>query len=674
MTPLELNAYELVLLLLAAGLIYAVTIACDRHWFRNAILVLCIVPALFLALEGGTELLTYDETYMVREVANLRNVTARQWEYHNYRTSLTITGNIITLLRPVLAKNDMQAAMLAKSIHWLLGIGILCGIFWAMNRHWIPPNLFPEFFLIFFYSALLLPTNILSLKVANYDMLAMMLGIWGIICSLNGCEKVAAIASNRRGKSVTKPESWRSFLVEVFCPDGGLTLFGLILTTLATQEKAIAGPFLNLAIVLSVLMRVRRRGRIDWWLPTQIGICVLTVSLILLATYGLVALWHPAQLPRFDLATAWAFLLIHFYIVLGAIGVSEPTLLEAAGLLLLTIGLAPLLWRLGSFCLTRIQATTRIAFLLLLIIAVIVGALSFYTLNVYMHPSYPVPPGCYMPNDEWNGEIIHFLSRTRFEHFLNKTGMAYSIFAISLPSVVVLVAILILASSIRKKEPAAIQGSLLGFEVIAFLSLGMPLVHVFTKTSVGARYFNIWIFTQVLTLGLLACPLLANWRRWQRSMILSIFCLLLIVELLPFRPVVGAFWPSWANASHLSAAKRVEPGRLLIVWSGWGEEAMVAGRWLRQKARAGELPSKSFRLFTAEQGRWLQQDPSYASFIISSAPQLSFTENDYYLVNRAAIMAIDFDFLRAEKPVWVLEYRGVPEAWLYRGSDLKKNN
>jgi len=97
---------------------------------------------------------------------------------------------------------------------------------------------------------------------------------------------------------------------------------------------------------------------------------------------------------------------------------------------------------------------------------------------------------------------------------------------------------------------------------------------------------------------------------------------------------------------RFKAAKTVEPGKLLLVWSGWGEETMIAGRWLRQKARLGELPSKSFRLFVAEQGQWLQQDPLIATYVISSAPSLSFTENDYYLVNRAAIMAIDFDFLK----------------------------
>jgi hypothetical protein len=379
------------------------------------------------------------------------------------------------------------------------------------------------------------------------------------------------------------------------------------------------------------------------------------------------------QLPRFDLATAWGFLLIHFYIVLGAIGVSEPTLLKVGGLLLFTIGLAPLLWWLRRFSMPRIQAATRIAFPLALVVTVIVGAVSFYNIEVYMHPSYPVPTGYFMPDDEWNGEIIHFLSRTRFEHFLKKTGIAYAILAASLPSVFVLIAILIFGSLMLKKQSAT-KGSLLGFQGVALLSLGMPLVYVVTKTPIGVRYFNIWIFTQALLLGLLGCHLLASWRRWHRSLILAGFCLLLLLELLPFRPVVGAFWPLWANPSEFRAAKTVEPGKLLIVWSGWGEEAMIAGRWLRHMAHSGELPSKSFRLFTAEQGHWLQQDPLIATYVISSAPSLGFTENDYYLVNRAAIMAIDFDFLREKKPIWVLKYRGVPEAWLYRGSDLKKND
>jgi hypothetical protein len=150
------------------------------------------------------------------------------------------------------------------------------------------------------------------------------------------------------------------------------------------------------------------------------------------------------------------------------------------------------------------------------------------------------------------------------------------------------------------------------------------------------------------------------------------FCVLLFLELLPFRPVVGAFWPWWANASKLSGAQVVEPGKILAVWPGWGEEVMIAGRWLRHQARSGHLPSGSFRLFAAEQGEWLQEDPLIVTYTISSAPYLSFTENYYYVINRAAVLLGILGFLKDKKPIWTLEHRGVAQAWLYRGSDLEK--
>jgi hypothetical protein len=673
MIALEVSGHEIVLILLAGAMLYAALAMRERRPIRNSLLVLSLVPALFVAVEGGTELLTYDETYMVREVANLEKVTSRQWNFDNYRTSLAITGNIVSLIRTEFAQDDSQAKKLVKSVHWLLGVAILTGIFWTISQEWIPKNLFAEYFLIYFYSALLLPTNILSLKVANYDMLAMLLGIWGIICSLIGCEKVEQVPSISPN-GVTERKSVRSFLREALWPDGGLTLFGVILTTLAAQEKQIAAPFLSLAVVLCVLMRIRRRGGIDWWMPVQIVICILSVSLTLALTYGVVASWHPAELPPFDLVGGWRSLLIHFHIVLRAIGVSEPTLMMAAGFALITIGLAPLLWWFERFSTSRLRAIIRIAFPLVLLVALIVGAVSFYKIKVFMDPAYPIPAGYYVPKgEEWNGETIHFLGRTHFEHLLRKTGNAYSILATSLPSVFGLAAILILGAVVLKK-PSATKPSLLGFEIIALLSLGMPVVHVVTKTAVAVRYFDLWVFTQVLVLGLLGGQLLgALPRRHIRWLALTGFCLLLLLELLPFRPVVGAFWPFWADASRLEAARVVKTGRMLPVWSGWGEEAMIAGRWLRHQARSGQLPSRSFRLFSAEEGEWLQEDPSIVSYVISSAPYLSFTENDYYMINRPAVVLGVVNFVKDKKPIWTLEYRGVAQAWLYRGSDLEKH-
>jgi len=116
-------------------------------------------------------------------------------------------------------------------------------------------------------------------------------------------------------------------------------------------------------------------------------------------------------LPRFDLARPWGSLLIHFYILLGAIGVSEPTLLKAGTLLLFTMGW-PFAVVVKKVSLAGIQATTRIAVPLALVVAVIFWRCELLQYQG-LHASFlPVPPGYFMPDDEWNGEIIHFLSRT----------------------------------------------------------------------------------------------------------------------------------------------------------------------------------------------------------------------------------------------------------------------
>lgn len=435
-----MSVHEAILVLLAAGFIYAALSLRERHSARNAFLVLCVLPVLFLAVEGVTELLTNDETYMIPDITDLKKLSFRQWSYGNYHTSIALIGNVVTLLRTFLGTNDLQAKMLAKSVHWFLGIACLVGIFWTISQAWIPKKLIAEYFLIYFYSALLLPTNILSLKVANYDMLAMLLGVWGITCCVVGCERVKQ-ANLLQPRDIVKPDKrWRSLFSETFRPDGGFALFGVLLTTLAAQEKQIAGPLLNLAMVLSVLMRLRRRGRIDWWLPIQIGICVASIILVLFLTYGVVAIWHSPELPRFNLIVAWAALFSHFDFVMRALGLPEPHPIMEGSLALITIVLVPILmWRL-RVATNKIEAAIRFSFPLMLLAAMAIGAVGFYKVQAYQHLLYPIPDGNYVPRPEINGEIVHFFSRTRFEHLTKKTGMAYTTFALTVPSAFVLVA------------------------------------------------------------------------------------------------------------------------------------------------------------------------------------------------------------------------------------------
>ena len=95
MTPLEISGHEIVLILAASVMLYVALAMCERRPIRNGLLVLCLAPALFVAVEGGPELMTYDEVYMLKEVTNFKNVTSRQWDFGNYHTSIALTGNIV---------------------------------------------------------------------------------------------------------------------------------------------------------------------------------------------------------------------------------------------------------------------------------------------------------------------------------------------------------------------------------------------------------------------------------------------------------------------------------------------------------------------------------------------------------------------------------------------------
>jgi len=662
------NALEAILILLAAGILYGVLTSCQRQWGLNLLLVLCLLPPLLIAVEGTTEVITCDETYMVPEVADLPKSTFRQWQLGSFHTSMALIGSVVSGLKYQFAASDRQAKQLVKACHWLLGIAILAGMFRTISRHWIPKNRFPEYTLIYFYSGLLLPTNILSLKVANYDMLAMLLGLWGIICSFVAIEMVKRNSASPR-QHVNRRQFWRWPLDETLYPDRGLTLVAVILTALAAQEKQIAAPFLALAVILSAVVRLRTRGRIDWWLPLQLGICTATVLLVVFATHGVVALWRPPNQPAFALASAVRPFLFPFEIVLRNAGIAQPSLSLEIGMAFLFVSVAAcLIWRL-NFARERMVLTFWYVLSLLLVFSFAVGAIGFYKIEAFLHPLYPIPNGNFVPRDEINGKIIHFLSSSQLEHTLRKIASAYSWFAISLPSAVVLVAFFALGSIIFKGRRES-DTSRFGFQALGVVSLAMPLVYVLTNTPVGPRYFDVWVFGLATLIGILASDWLSLFASpLVRRVLLAAFCLLLLLEVLPFRPVVGTFWPWWANASALQSARTVELGKIAPVWSGWGEEAMIAGRRLSKMASAGQLPSKSFRLFTVYPGDWLPPDQTIKTDWAAITRDLGFTENDYYVVNRVAV--VEGRFLVRTNPFLTIQYRGVPAVWVFRGSDLK---
>jgi hypothetical protein len=666
-----MNIYEIALILLAAAILYGVLALRDNRPARNVVLVLCIVPALFLALEGATETLTCDEMYMVREITDFSASSFHSWNLGNFHSSIAATGNIVNALRAVFSLNDLQAKVLVKTVHWLLGFLCLAGIFWTVNRRWVPRNLFREYSVIYFYSALLLPSNILSLKVANYDLLSMLLAIWGLILCFVGLENVKAW--NSAPQTIDQVSKWRVFLCEILGADRGFTLFGIILITLAAQEKLIAAPILHLAFVLSALMRIRSRGRVDWWLPVQIGIGSVVALLTLLLTYGVVAIWRPPSQPSFDLAIALGPLASHVDIALRALGIGEAGLPMEITLMLATAALASMLiWRLRILR-DQIATFLQFAFPVLLIAALAVGMIGFYKVSAYLHPVYPIPKGYFIPQDEMNGQIIHFLSLTRWQHLVNKTASAYSIFAMSFPSVFALVTVIVMGVCLLAKQPK-VPESLLGFLLVGILSSLMSLVYVLTNTAVGTRYFNVWVFTEVLLLVTLGCNFLrALARPYFRIATVAAFCLGLLLEVLPFRPIFGAFWPWWANAAGLPTASVAEPGKMMPVWPGWGEEAMIAGRHLRKMAGSGQLPSSSFQLFTVYPGDWICSDPSIETHWVGTVPyrKLSFTENDYYVLNRAEVFQAGVLFPKDKRPLWTIDFRGVSQAWVFRGSDIK---
>lgn len=651
-----MNGNELVVLVLACAALFGIAYRTFGNVRTALVSALVLAPMLFLAIEGATQFLTCDETYMVLELEDTRVYNYRQWNMGGYRTSILLTGTLTSALKGALlgsAPTPAQLHGLTKSIHWLLGFAVLLMIHDVLRRYFVPRERQPLFFVIFMAVALLLPTNILAFKVANYDLLSMMLGMLCFALTLGAVSARSLPAA----------------------------LAAVIAGTLASQEKIIASPFLALASFAAVFIAstwpsrfLPRRGApvppeplasVPWGSVLGAAGAVLAVTLVpVMLTWSVVNGVHGGL--RFNLAKAVAPLT--GYISVASDGASNSSAMFwgiSLGLMLAGIA-SSFIYRAVR---TRMSAGgdgTRlsIAASIIVLVFVAVGMYGTYAYTVYVHPYYPTPSGIYLPTKSFNDATSHYMQPTFASHLTAGVTMSYSVIANGLPSAFWLLLATAIVVGLATRRPLQIPAV---WSAAAMFVLLFPLAYAVTQTPFGSRYLNLFLFVIAVFAVFAATGLASLLTGTRRLLAAGAFITLVVAELFLFRPVVGSFTPVWNRPDAEFAAKPLAGQLQAGFWAGWGEENYLAGRIIAEKYRQ---PGESIRILCSYPGEWLVQDPSI-SFVPYNQFVRGISPTDFYVLSRQAVYQLRYPFPHGQKPLFTIDYGGATLAWVFRGDQLR---
>lgn len=650
-----MNLYEAALLVIAATMLAFCLRRQFGAWRPALLLTVLALPPLYLSVERLSQFLTIDEIYATNETLFIGWGNLPMWFRVRQRTSDVLFGPpfaLLSMTAPSLSVVHLK--MLLKCAHWLAAFAVLLAIHHVLSAHFLGKGDRQLFFAFFIYTALLLPTNNLALKIYTLDALSLTLGVLALLCVV-----VALREDHTR-----------------------YALGGLIAAYLAAQEKAIAAPILIAALATYAAVRTHaQRPRRPLWrlvwnaaLGLSIALLVGMAGALLIAGVrrGDLLIWLLAGAPDPFLSWVWPFIYL-----LG--GGTDGSVLLPRGWALALLGItfigtcvlaALILWakRDGGNAphIARTVALINAALIALLTLAGVVGV---YGVQAYLAPAVPIQPGHYAPTTMFNATILHYGAISRWGHILRHVAFTCAYFVVSVPTAYWLIGIGVGLAARRHLQADA------GMQALLTLVWLLPLGFGVLSLPILPRYLNVALFLFALILILRFSATLAEWPQWPQAALSALLGLLLIAEVLPFAPLYGSFFPFWVRYDEARRSS-VRPGHLDPLWAGWGEEVMLAAQQLERWCSADDnplgQPCATIRLYGVFPGQWLNPSPAIDVRMVefTTLQERTYTASDYYVIPRIATTFQPFP--ANVKPVLVIAPRGYAYAWVFRGDDLRR--
>lgn len=670
----EINSAEVAMVI---AVVAAIAFAANRVFFRppdaaswwmaqwkrpktlvsGAILML----ALLLSVSEVTQFMTLDETAFGEVLRNPldRNI-ASNWAQGASHTANLIWIPITRGLQAISASPATIDAAL-KGVHWLLGIGLVLCIIWNVQALLTcSPSEKLGLVVALASVLLLLPVDNLALKTLNYDLISLFGSAVAILFVARGYAE-----SNNR-----------------------LFWIGLVVAALAAQEKLNASLILLvLCLLVGVLEGATSRSQ-----PIKAAVLstlkamglAVAVSLVSYLVVAISLIGDPAikvllkTLPLFvELLTVWIYAPLRFIFGIGN-ELADPvvrvwytwvaTALTFVGLPLGAAFFVACRSRLGTV-LTWLAGHSGLTFPVGVLFAVVAGLIGLLVVTPYFAPMVPLDPS--VSTGAMNGVQLHFGAHSAAVHRLAAVGFAYGVFIAAFPTVLLVAAA---ATAIRL---AWRPRSAPFFDLMFAIAVVTPGILALMNTPTFNRYLNLPILwaaiVMVVRIVEVWMPAMQGrrlaWLAWPAVVIL------MIVEIAPFRPLYAAFRPITVNYSGADAPA---PGHLNFSWTGWGEEAILAGKLIDEACRRdGQLAGvdcTGIGIWSVYNARWFPKPGAKVHQIgggFMTGDAWPAGTDIYYVINRQLIAGGLLRTFPDIAPDFVVGYRGFTMAWAFRGDRLK---
>lgn len=615
---------------------------------RALLLVAMLSVPVFLSVERDTQFMTIDETGLTNLLLTPQDRASGQIVAGAFRTTLPAALHAVHAMERTGFGED-RIRMVLKDTHWLIAVLLLFAIHVLIARIGGLDPFDPPFFVISMSCLLLLPVTSIAIKTFNYDSISMLGSVLALL--------LVCLAFSRHSRAKVP-----------------LSLAAIIAGTLGAQEKLSASPILCVALVAYALLSAQRaKGHpiVAAVVAIAIGIC-LSVSLSALSTL-IYAIGYPASLPNsawvgiVDGFSSWAWIPI---LILSGMGGGEvPDRLTAAGVAItILVAAAAVAGRLAGMRLALPQFLSKIAAGATLV-GLAAGLLSIALLQPYWAPFHPsTVADSFLMNGIWLHFGLNSNWMTRAAYF----GYAFEVLVVAMPTLIFGLVAAAGILMIGRRHDEDDHASFLMAVGLVLVVLGAIL-----QVPLANRYLNIPLLLLLLAALLVVFGRLnriASTARVPNALSVMVACICavsLVWEVLPFRPLFAAFRPFWLNYADAHFA---EPGRLNPSWMGWGEERALLGREFEKWCATVTGRCAGARVYHLYYGRWLpERDRPFAILDWAGvANREPLGENDFYMLGRTRI--IQGMPQPKSKPVVTLAFRGYEMAWVYRGSDLARED
>ncbi len=615
---------------------------------KATFLTLISMMPIYLSLESVTQFLTIDEYFTLPEIIFLKKLPLTQWDFYALRTTDLFIGVPFVILQSFIKPSLSLLVILAKSMHWFFGFLLVMVIYNLLLKNFIQEKNKVYFSMLFMYFIFLLPTNMIAFKVFTYDLFSMLLSILTVVY----------IFISLKNNSLKN------------------AILAVLISVFASQEKLISSPFFLMASVNLCYLFSANKDKKDKWISLfKASLASLGLGLfILAATFFVVWFSKEDGFPDFSFSSvcfpifAWVWPLIRLFIVLFG-GVNELAILNPLFFFVayfVVIFVSMILFFKSASLIQKFILKIKMINLFLWLPLLLLGISSTFIINAYWAPFHPIKSGLYIPPFSMNGVTWHFDAASKLQHILSYIGLAVSVFVNAIPTVFWIVLALFVVTVVKNKNSG--KKYFAGWDVMFFFVMLCPVIFGITETPVVNRYFNIPVLLFALFCLIVLDFVFGELERRKKGIAVSLILIVLFLEVLPFGPLFAPFRPIWSSYPR-TYSNNPEPGRINGPWQGWGEEVMLAGKKIEKICKANKIDCGKINLYYSYKGEWVG---SKALNIQPIDKNSTYSERDYYVINRSSVTQNGVDFPYDVKPVFTIAFRGFTQAWIFRGDDLQK--